>query len=82
MNLIEITVVYSEDWSGLYINGQLEYEGHSIFWLDLALALKRHGMNIKIVDPIADVDQTWLEDRGNLPQDIKDIKYGLRIDGN
>lgn len=58
------------DWSGIYIDNQLDYEGHSIpvwVWIDL--------FNLNSISEAVQfqVDGEWLEDGGNFPQLFDDI---------
>jgi len=58
------------DWSGIYIDNQLDYEGHSIpvwVWLDL--------FNLSGVTEAVqfEVDGEWLESCGNFPEFFSDI---------
>lgn len=58
------------DWVGVYLNGTLYDEGHSIpvhTWLDLLS---------EVSEPATmqfEVDGEWLEDCGNLPEFFSDI---------
>lgn len=36
MSVQEILIVDGDDWFGMYVNGELRAEGHSITWQDLA----------------------------------------------
>lgn len=69
----EINLVYArgDDWSGLYIEGELAMEGHSINLVDVIGALI--GKRISSFDVI-DVDIEWLDSRGNLPEQLSDVK--------
>lgn len=58
------------DWSGIYVDNKLDYEGHSIpvwVWLDL--------FNLSGVTETVqfEVDGEWLEEAGSFPQNFKDI---------
>lgn len=65
--MARVNVVHMEDWAGLYLDGQLEYEGHSIpdFWY-LSL-LDKLGIETK---------EEWQEtlDVSHLPTRYSDIK--------
>ena len=58
----------SGDWEGLYINGKLKFEGHEIRREDLLEVL-----DIDIEE--RDAEENWLENRGNLPEYLKDVKF-------
>lgn len=60
----KITFVYADDWMGLYIDGELVRENHSLEPDDVLLEL-----GIKYDDFWAEV-----EDGGRLPKKLKDVK--------
>jgi hypothetical protein len=72
---MEITVVDSEDWTGLYINGTLEYEGHSIPWFEVVEALQRRGANLVVKDRYAMVSEEWIQGRGKLPRKLDEVIF-------
>jgi hypothetical protein len=58
----------SGDWIGLYHDGKLITEGHSLSGREV-LGL----LGFKVEEKEAQED--WLEERGNLPQLLKDVKF-------
>lgn len=58
------------DWSGIYIDGKLDYEGHSIpawVWMDcINLASLTEACSFE-------VDGLWLEEYGSFPLTFEDI---------
>ena len=70
----DIVVVGSPDgdWEGVYVDGRLVFEGHSITWWHMLDALK-------INYTTDDADEEWLHGRGNLPDKLSDVK--LATDG-
>jgi hypothetical protein len=66
----EYTIVYGEegDWEGLYIDGKLVYEGHEI---------PRHVLFEKMGIQCTDRQcaDGWLEERGNLPNKLSEVKF-------
>ena len=62
----EFTYVDGDDWNGLYKDGELIWQGHSLStyqvfkFLGIALDMKA-------------ADGDWLYDKGNLPQYLKDV---------
>lgn len=70
---IAISIVSGEDWEGLYINGALQNQGHSVSVLSVINALKRHG--IEIVYNELCVDDLWLEGRYSLPDNLSDVAF-------
>ncbi len=66
----DITIVSSEDgeWKGIYINGKLEYEGHSIEYFDILDALQ-------ISYTRKEVSNEWIDARGDLPENEKNCEF-------
>lgn len=62
-------VVYADgdDWAGLYVNGELRAENHSLRVSDVLEAL---GIEYERIE----CDQSWLEERGRLPERVEDVK--------
>jgi hypothetical protein len=52
---------------GIYKDGKLMDEAHSLTYEDLASVL---GITIKTIE----ADQEWLEDRGRLPCNLNEVK--------
>lgn len=59
------------DWQGLYIDGLLEYQGHSIS-ADVALQ-EVAGKGVIVFRTII-YDLDWLDEHGCLPRDLVDVK--------
>ena len=57
-----------DDWEGVYIDGKLFEEGHDADWLRVL-----EHLGHRIADSIY-ADTEWLQARGSLPKDIKDVK--------
>lgn len=67
----KLVLVNGDDWEGIYINGELFYEGHSIptdVMVDVIMSNKFFTSYVS-----ASVDSEWLEDNGGLPLYLKDI---------
>lgn len=65
----KITFVDSDDWEGLYINGELVLENHSLRIYDVLKAL---GIKYEVIN----ADDDWLASCGNLPENLTDVKEG------
>ncbi len=63
----KLTRVYCEDWEGVYLDGVLVAQGHSVDISDVAAAL---GVEYQSVE----ADSDWLEDEGELPESLSDVK--------
>ena len=63
----KIVIVNGDDWKGIYIDGQLKYEGHSIRPMDI--------FNVLDIDfKEFECDLEWLEEQGNLPKNLNEVK--------
>lgn len=64
-----IVLVRADDWEGLYINGELVEEGHSV---GVSTVMKKIGINMEE----RWCDDNWLYERGRLPKQLKDVVFG------
>jgi hypothetical protein len=70
-----------EDWEGLYINGELVQEGHTLnegtsrvkYFIKLA---KKYNFKIEDMEELycTEEDEESVMDWGNFPKNIKDLK--------
>ena len=65
----KIALFWGDDWEGLYINGKLIYENHSIRAHEIITILEKHGMDATCVE----VNDYWLMENGRLPEDATDV---------
>jgi hypothetical protein len=70
---VDVAWVYGNDWEGLYIDGRLEFEGHSFPW-ELVMG-KLVGTCVRSFSA-SSLDEDWLQDLGWLPADIGELVYG------
>lgn len=63
---MKIDYVYADDWCGLYVDGKLEYEGHSLDPYHVFVALKLPFNEFA-------VNEDWLCDEGRLPENLEDV---------
>lgn len=67
----DVNFVSNYDWQGLYINGILVDEGHSLNVEEVLHHLQtRHAINLKICS----ADEDWLNSQGSFPRDFAKIK--------
>jgi len=59
-----------EDWEGLYIDGVLKTEGHSI-------ALREAFEACGILLFVKEADHEWLDEQGSLPDTLKEVKLAV-----
>ena len=61
-----------DDWRGLYINGKLAAEGHSLPTKQILRLLREAKLN-DYETRVVDAD--WLYELGNLPENISEVKW-------
>lgn len=71
---MELVIVNGDDWEGLYINGVLVTEGHSISNRELAEAIIERLPRLNISYECKEADIDWLHDRGSLPEKLEKVK--------
>lgn len=73
---MHITIVNSEsgDWTGLYINGKIKDQGHSISLRNFMEYLSKDGYPITI-DSFRTLyaHEDWMEEMARLPDNLKDV---------
>lgn len=62
----DAVIVLGDDWEGLYLDGKLVEEGHS---LDARMTLEAVGYDVKTME----ADAEWLTDRGRLPDKLDEV---------
>lgn len=62
-----ITLVYGDDWSGLYVDGKLKFQNHRIEADDVLEAL---GLSFEKKDA-----GEFLMITGGLPEDLSEVKF-------
>lgn len=67
------TLVTASDWTGLYIDGELAIEGHSIDAFDALDWAKDRGPVTKL--EMLEANNAWLEDLGNLPGQLRCVRF-------
>jgi hypothetical protein len=64
----KVTRVWTDNWEGLYVNGRLVAEGHS---LDAREALEAVGWAVES----RELDEEWITERGHLPDGIDRVRF-------
>lgn len=62
-----VFVTNNDDWEGMFVDGKLEYQNHSLHYEKILRIL---GIEFSFVE----VNEEWLSERGRLPTDLADIK--------
>lgn len=65
---MKVTIVDSDDWKALYIDGKLVTQDHRIENKDILKAL---GVDFEIVEP----DSEWFEDKSHFPETLDEVEY-------
>lgn len=73
--MTKITVASADDWIGVYADGELIHEGHSVdltYFISYIMPLA--GINLGW--EVKNADEDWLvEDVGNFPTDLAEVKW-------
>ena len=68
--MIKVNYIASDDWKGLYINGKLAIEGHSIHVFDLLKTLEKREL-LKFTHN--EINENYLENIGAFPENFVDL---------
>jgi len=75
---MKIQFVHADDWEGLYIDGKLALEYHSLSVGAVLYAIWKHRtpvVGVRVIFYEAyDADEDWLFTQGTLPKEFKDVK--------
>ncbi|MEK4025319.1 hypothetical protein [Sporosarcina sp. FSL W7-1283] len=71
MEAVKVVIATYDDWEGLYVNGMLRTEGHSINHDDFVDLINEYKVfeSIKIVE----ISEECLEVCGNCPEDLDSV---------
>lgn len=58
-----------DDWEGLYVDGKLALQGHSLGRVQDVLEI----LGFDVLDRLT--EEGWLEDIGYLPENMEDVKF-------
>lgn len=68
-----LILVSGDDWEGLFLNGKILDEEHSIQWDNLVKYMKQFNtldVNFVMLSPLGD---EWLQNRGSFPEYFSEI---------
>jgi hypothetical protein len=65
----KIDIIFGDGWEGLYVNGVLKDQEHSLSAESVVRALGFLNVNCD------ECDSDWLNEQGVLPDDIKDVQF-------
>lgn len=74
---MKAVLVKADDWQGVFIDGELSYEGHEINFRDLKEICKHNKLNI------SDIEEKWVTDDyydrylsryGSFPNNLSEVE--------
>ena len=71
MKQVELVLVLADDWQGIYLDGILELEGHTIMLDDV---LNIVNINNVKYGGLFHVEQNWIEIEGSLPANLNNVQ--------
>lgn len=83
--IINIVFVLAEDWQGIYVHNNLLVQQHSIDAMTGAYTItsyifKNIGLQYnEFIWESYEIDQEWIEDRGELPDKFDEIPDGVLV---
>lgn len=85
--MIKIIYISADDWCGIYVNNDLVIENHSIDFVYgmkfIAKYISDNGIEVnQFIFEKYEIDQEWIEDMGNLPDDFSDIPTDILTEAN
>lgn len=75
LKVMEIIIVDADDWQGLYINGVLTCQGHSITAADVAEEIIERLPRLNMTFDVKEVNSKWMENRSDLPTELEKVKF-------
>ena len=67
-----MTLAWGDDWTGVYVDGELCQSGHRVDAFDAVSIAIEKGVT-EVYE--REVDNDWLYDEGDLPLRIEDVKW-------
>ncbi|MGB3042423.1 MAG: hypothetical protein WBB98_04485 [Xanthobacteraceae bacterium] len=67
-----MTLAFGDDWTGIYVDGDLFQSGHCVDAFDAVSIAIEKGVT-EVYEREVDID--WLHEDGDLPQRIEDVKW-------
>jgi hypothetical protein len=74
---MKIDLVLGDDWVGLYCDGELEMENHSLDVYHVLKLLADKGLLEGFKGHVS--DEEWLEERGCLPESLSEVKLADEV---
>ncbi|MGG0667865.1 hypothetical protein ABE073_04965 [Lederbergia citrisecunda] len=71
MEAVKVVIATYDDWEGLYVNGELRTEGHSINLHDFVDLINDHKVFESM--EVVEISEGCLEEHGNCPMNLDDM---------
>lgn len=74
---MNFVIAVANDWQGIYLNGELLIQNHSISATQLLRYINGYRANFgpRIITEVKYVDEDWLQVIGVLPQLLDEVKF-------
>lgn len=72
---MEFVIAQANDWMGVYLNGVLVTQDHSISANSLLYAMSGYATQGRISISTKAIDEAWLETQGFLPDHLNKVKF-------
>lgn len=74
---MNIIIAQGDDWEGIYVDGQLLDQGHSLHLMDVLTELKKLGAEFTDSTTISqrEVNLDWINMYGELPRSIDEVVW-------
>lgn len=72
--MIEFTIITTDDWQGVYLNGGLVTQGHTISAFQLLRNIDGYKFDGRVSFEYKRADAKWLESYGYLPDLLINVK--------
>lgn len=70
----QLVYVNGDDWCGLYFNGNLQTQGHSLDFREVMETITEIGGTVNFWTTL-DADMDWLGDHGILPLKLSEVQF-------
>lgn len=70
--MTKMILAYGDDWTGIYVDGELCQSGHCVDSFDAVSIAIEKGVT-EVYE--REVDFDWLHGEGDLPERIEDVKW-------
>lgn len=78
--MAQIVLADGDDWNGMYVDGILVNEGHTLSAKDALTTLVSIMYAGEVIESVSvgEVNLDWLDSCGSFPENIKDVKWQVK----